>query len=145
MEYWRFQRQCLCADEVSYGNYNADIMILKENGYAHEIEIKCVKSDLCTLELRKQKHLDMTKPFYPNYFSFCVPEELLEEAEKIIKKLNPKYGLIVINPNLYPGICIIKSPSRLHDTLNIEKWKHKISYRLNSALIGYMKEKHKNV
>jgi hypothetical protein len=142
MEYWRFTRQLLCANEVGYGRYIADIIVRRKDNYIHEIEIKCLKSDLCGLELKKQKHLDMTKNYYPHYFSFAVPTELIEDAKKIIDKLNPKYGLIEIT-NDYCPITIRKSPQRLHDNLDyIEKWNHRITYRLNSNLIGYMKKIH---
>jgi hypothetical protein len=141
MEYWRFTRQCLCADEVRYGMYLADIIVLTKTNYIHEIEVKCTKQDLCSLELRKQKHLDMTKKNYPHYFSFAVPTELVEEAQKIIEQINPKYGLIEVWNS---SICIRKSPQRLHDNIeNLEKWKYKIIYRLCSALIGYMQQIHK--
>jgi hypothetical protein len=144
MEYWRFTRQCLCADEVGYGMNIADIIVLTKSNFIHEIEIKCAKSDLCSLELRKNKHSDMTKKWYPHYFSFAVPTELIEDAKLIIKKLNPKYGLIEITNN-YTPITIRKSPTRLHNNIESnEQWKHKIIYRLNSALIGYMKRTHIN-
>ena len=144
MEYWRFERQCLCADEVSYGRYLADVIILTKSNYIHEIEVKCVKGDLCILELKKDKHTDMTKKWYPHYFSFAVTTELIEDALKVIEQLNPKYGLIEINNKYYPPIIIRKSPSRLHNNIEeLEKWKHKIIYRLNSALIGYMQRTHK--
>jgi len=144
MEYWRFTRQCLCADEVGYGMNLADVIVLTKSNYIHEIEIKCAKGDLCGLELKKKKHLDMTKKWYPHYFSFAVPTELIEDALKIIEQLNPKYGLIEIT-GLYTPITIRKSPKRLHNNIEeLEKWKHKIVYRLNSALIGYMIRAHKN-
>lgn len=146
MEYYRFQRQCLCVDEVSYGSYLADIIVLTKANYIHEIEVKCAKSDLCSLELKKQKHLDMTKKYYPHYFSFAVPTELIEEAKIIINKLNTNYGLIEINTKLYPPIYIRQSAKRLHNDVNeLEKWKQKIQFRLNSALIGYMQRAHKKV
>jgi hypothetical protein len=143
MEYWRFKRQCLCADEVGYGYYQADVIVLTKSNFIHEIEVKCSKSDLCSLELKKNKHIDMTKKFYPHYFSFAVPTELVEDAIGIIEKLNPKYGLIEINSKLYPPIIKRKSAKRLHNNIdNLEEWKHKIIYRLNSALIGYMQRTH---
>lgn len=147
MEYWRFQRQCLCADEIHYGRYLADIIVLTQTNYIHEIEIKCSKQDLCSLELKKQKHNDMTKTYYPNYFSFAVPTPLIDDAKLIIEKINPKYGLIEINMLgfLSPTICIRKSPKQLHNNIqNLEKWKKKIIFRLSSALIGYMKRTHIN-
>ena len=143
MEYWRFTRQCLCADEVSYGQYIADIIVLTKLNFIYEIEIKCTKADLCSLEFRKDKHSDMTKSFYPHYFTFAVPTELCEEALKIIENTNSKYGLIEITNNYYAPITIRKSPARLHNNLeHLEQWKKKIVYRLNSALIGYMMRTH---
>ena len=142
MEYWRFTRQCLCADEVGYGRFIADIVVLTKKDYIHEIEVKVAKSDLCTLELKKTKHLNMTNKWFPHYFSFAVPTELIEEALKIISQLNPKYGLIEID-NSFNHLTIRKSPSRLHNNIErLPEWKQRIIYRLNSALIGYMKRVH---
>lgn len=141
MEYWRFNRQCLCADEVM----TSDIIIIRKDGLVHEIEVKCAKNDLCNLELKKSKHYNTDFRFCPHYFSFAVPTELVEDAKTIINKLNPKYGLIEINTKLYPPVCIRISPKKIHDydTSN-ELWKERVIYRLNSALIGYMKRTHLN-
>lgn len=153
MEYYRFTRQCICVDEVGYSGlwwgtrayqgYIADVIILTKSNYIHEIEVKCTKSDLCSLELKKEKHSNMTNEYYPHYFSFAVPSKLIEDAKIMITKLNPKYGLIEITSHLYPPITIRKKAQRLHHNQEqIESWKHKIIYRLNSALIGYMKRTH---
>lgn len=154
MEYWRFTRQCLCADEVgysglwgtkAYSGYIADIVVLTKTNFIHEIEVKCSKSDLCSLELKKGKHQNMCDKYYPHYFSFAVPTELIEEAKIIINKINPKYGLIELSNAPWNSVTIRKKACKLHDnTEQIEHWKHKIIYRLNSALIGYMKRIHKN-
>jgi hypothetical protein len=143
MEYWRFTRQCLCADEVNYGSSIADIIILNKSELIHEIEVKCTKYDLCSLELKKSKHTFRPTRYAPNYFSFAVPTELVEDALKIINKLNPKYGLIEITSDTYSPITIRQKAQKLHGNKeDIEDWKHKIIYRLNSALIGYMKRIH---
>lgn len=139
MEYWRFSRQCLCANEVRYDRYIADVIVLRKDNLIHEIEIKCCKSDLCSLEIKKQKHLNFYKKNYPHYFSFVVPTELVEDAVKIIAQLNPKYGLIEITNNYYSPITIRISPKKLHNnTENIDKWKHRIAFRLCSNLLSYM-------
>ena len=154
MEYYRFIRQCICVDEIgysglwgtkAYSGYIADIIVLTKTNFIHEIEVKCNKSDLCSLELKKGKHSDMSDEYYPHYFSFAVPTELIEEAKMVINKLNSKYGLIEITSNIYSPVTIRKKAQRLHNNIiHIEEWKHKIIYRLNSALIGYMKKIHKN-
>jgi len=143
MEYYRFTRQCLCADEVNYlwGRYIADILLLTKSNFVHEIEIKTNKSDLCCAELNKKKHINWNKD-YPNYFSFAVPISLKQDAEEIISKLNPKYGLILMDSN-YPRMIINKSAKRIHANQDkVEVWKNKIIFRNNSALIGYMKRTH---
>lgn len=145
MKYWRFDRQMISVDEISYGNYIADIIVLRKDGLVHEIEVKCSKSDLCTLELKKQKHLDMTKKFYPHYFSFAVPTELVEDAKKIIEQLNPRYGLIEIKKDVYEPIFILKSALQLHNHCEQNfRWREKVMYRLNSSLIGLMQILYQN-
>ncbi len=86
----------------------------------------------------------ITKKYYPHYFSFAVPTELIEDAKIIINKININYGLIEIRDKIFPTLCIRQSAKRLHDNVDdIERWKHKIQFRLNSALIGYMQRAHK--
>lgn len=144
LEYWRFQRQCLCADEVGYGAFLADVLVLNKSNYYHEIEIKTVKSDLCVAELNKSKH-ELWKPTYPNYFSFAVPTHLVEDARIMIQKINPNYGLIEIFENQKWGnpVCFRKSAKLLHTNRDkIECWKERIIMRNSSSLIGYMKRAH---
>lgn len=148
MEYWRFDRQCLCADEVDYGAFKADILVLTKSNFVHEIEIKISKSDLCIAELNKSKH-KLWNNHYPNYFSFAVPRFLLEDAKNVIQKLNPNYGLILINVpengTFINGITFEKSAKRIHSYKEkVEWWKDRIIYRNCSALISYMKRTHKN-
>ena len=142
----------MCANEVGYGMCLADIIVLKQNNYIHEIEIKTSKSDLCIAELRKKKHDENKNPHSrkPHYFSFAVPTDLIEDAKKIIEKLNPNYGLIEITNeffgyNTYP-VTTIKLPKLLHNDISqLDYWKEKISYRLCSDLIGHMKEAQKEI
>lgn len=137
MEYWRFTRQCLCADEV----HNADIIVLNKNNYIHEIEVKCCKSDLCNLELKKDKHFFPPNKYSPHYFSFAVPIQLMTEAEQVINKLNSKYGLILIDKALYNPVIIKKSAKILHTNNElIDLWEKRIIYRLSSSLISHMKK-----
>jgi hypothetical protein len=135
MYYWRCIRQLICADEVSYCQYIADVLVVKKEGYIHEIEVKTTKLDLCTAEFRKNKHNEWLEK-YPHYFSFAVPSDLIEEAKKIIEKVNHKYGLIEITDNFYYPIVIKKSALRLHDNLKYSnKWKEDITKRLCNAII----------
>lgn len=135
MYYWRCTRQCLCADEVNYGRFIADVIVVTKPGYILEIEVKTAKSDLCTAELSKHKHTEW-KEWYPHCFSFAVPTNLIEDAKKIIEKLNPKYGLIEITNDIWNPITIRKSPQRLHDNDKYAaKWHQRIVWRLGTALI----------
>lgn len=148
MYYWRCIRQLICADEVSYNQYIADVLVIKKEGYIHEIEVKTAKTDLCTTELRKKKHVEW-KEWYPHYFSFAVPSDLIEEAKKVIAKVNPKYGLIEITTDTYAPITIRKSALKLHDNLKYtNRWKEDITKRLCNAIIferrGRYGEEHSN-
>ena len=144
MYYWRCIRQCLCADEVNYGRFIADVIVVTKPGYILEIEVKTAKSDLCTAELSKHKHKEW-KEWYPHYFSFAVPSDLIEDAKKVIEKLNPKYGLIEITTDIWNPITIRKSPQRLHDNTKYDaRWHKMIVWRLGTALIYTRKRMYQN-
>lgn len=106
--YYRFRRNCVCADEVTFNNGLSDVVI--DNGKAAlEIEVKISRNDLCVAEFKKAKYAtDPGGPSWPNYtnqcppalikpnrFYFCVPETLCEDALEVIQKVNPKIGLII--------------------------------------------------
>jgi hypothetical protein len=105
INYFKYKRNMICADEVTVcGNYIADI--LADNGSkVYEIEIKTDVHDLTKNEInnKKQKHdmykksniINMDRSTYPNLFYFCVPENLLKEAEETVDKINPNYGIMI--------------------------------------------------
>ena len=100
LHYFRYKRQFICCDEVDYRfGGRADILVDTGTSFI-EVETKTSYNDLYN-EKNKIKHnlainhnsLIESKKLI-NYFYLCVPTELLEQAEKWILKVNPKYGLI---------------------------------------------------
>lgn len=141
LNYFRFNRGYACADEVLNGGFLSDIMIDSDT-WTMEIEIKISKHDLITGELKKttgwngtgkNKHEEWTID-RSNKFALCVPEYLIETAEKWIEETNPKYGLFVYMENEYFRNCNIwikKSARLLHNKYDI-KFKHIMLKRLSS-------------
>lgn len=99
LHYFRFIRNEICSTEYSYRKM--DIASITENKLLKEVEIKINLSDL-RADKKKRKHyiykkisIDYWKTIiYPNYFYFCVPTQLLNEAKNEINKINTSYGLI---------------------------------------------------
>ena len=137
----------MCADEVSFHWGRADVLC--DNGKAtYEIEVKTNKHDLFVNEIKKggfwkkhdkYKNLDW-KRLPPNYFMICVPEEMKELALEWIEKVNPKYGLILVENNVkfWPYhacdyIHIVRSAKKLHKEYRSKK--QNIGKRLSSAYI----------
>ena len=101
LEYFRFNRQWVCIDELRLADVVADT-----GKDIIEVEIKISKGDLVNKECRKTKHQfycvgQQYCGLHPNKFYFCVPESLVEFAMEMCLKLNPKYGVIAFNPYVF--------------------------------------------
>jgi hypothetical protein len=152
--YYRFKRQYVCVDECHscFGEI-ADILVdTKKHHY--EIEIKISKGDL-NAEKKKMKHKYSEDEKWTkrhnngaNKFYLCVPTDLIPYTKKWIQEINPKYGLIEFDINLYQKhidnkrgywldkyICIRKNASMLHKNYN-KHLSRNMSKRLSSALIN---------
>lgn len=148
MAYWRFRKQCICADEVGFGGGNSDILV-DTGKEVIDIECKISKSDL-KADLHKKKHEAYKIGFgkyisIPNKFYICVPTYLVEEAKKWTEEVNPKYGVIEFSEikfNDYQQysrcwdkmLYIVKKAKSLKEDYKSKK--EEISFRLCSALIN---------
>ncbi len=94
MEYYRFKRQFICAEEVFCCGV-ADILV-DTGTKIIEVEVKISKYDLIKGEAKKRKHNRIHKfsKWYPNQYYICVPTDLLEVAKEWVEKTNNKYGII---------------------------------------------------
>ena len=126
-------------------NYS-DFVIVNSKSFT-EIEIKIDKSDLKKDSL-KPKHKvyetgkDSRKYTTPNYFYFCVPKELKEEALKVSEKLNNKYGVIVCynDKNMGENLKIVKKAYKLHKNIPTQSLFIEIVKRMSSEIANlYLK------
>lgn len=117
----------------------ADI-IVDTGKFLIEIETKISKSDLVQGEKRKDKHEKYKTgnfKYVPNQFYICVPDTLIDVAEKWVSETNENYGILACRPGFYRqignNIVTIKRAKFLHEE-PIQDWqKRKIIRRLSSA------------
>jgi len=139
MYYFRFQRQWLCAPEVDFDGGRADILI--DTGEdIREVEIKISKSDLYNGESKKDKHRQGVKC---NKFYICVPDCLMDDAEKWVLQTEPNYGIILYQPH-YNSLVIRRSAKSLNRQYYPEIRK-KIEMRLSTMVYDFMNKQCKNI
>lgn len=154
LEYFRFKRQWICVDEFR----GADVIVDTGKDII-EVEVKVSKNDLVNGERKKQrKHQSYKIVNYnrncPNKFYFCVPQTLLDSAQKVCEELNPKYGIIIFdiesfNRHIQLGyglfhcdyICMAQTAKRLHETYG--KLQEAIAKRTSSKIISLMENNFK--
>ena len=114
MEYFRFKRQFICAEEV-FCQGMADILVDTGSSII-EVEVKISKSDLIHGEAKKPKHNRISK-YSPNLFYVCVPTDLIQIGKEWVNKVNKKYGII----EYYNGcrVITIKRAGKLHKEYSI--------------------------
>jgi len=158
---------CIVANEVTYGTgYIADVIIINKEKKVIEIETKVSKNDLVKLERKKEskhnsqlkegitpvkyyyafgkKTIDSEKSisdYVPDYFYFCVPSNLVVEAIKFCKEVNPKYGVMEFKENeknIYKSLIIKRKAVNLLDSCNKEKqyiyFKERVLNRLSNEI-----------
>jgi hypothetical protein len=152
LEYFRFERQWVAVDEFLQADVVADT-----GKKVIEVEVKVAKYDLCHAEKRKPKHHAYRDGrqygCHPNEFYFCVPDTLQADAEKVIEKLNPKYGLILFYDQhllsrlergagagmLADYLSVVKRAKKLH-TGYPEKQVTRIAKRCSAKNITFMQQ-----
>ncbi|KKN77614.1 hypothetical protein LCGC14_0358890 [marine sediment metagenome] len=157
MQYYRFNKQCMCVDECK----GADILADTGSEFI-EVEVKITKSDLMREKKKKRNKHHRFKTadrgswnqwYLPNRFLFCVPEKLSKFALDYVSELNSNYGVIIFNTELYLQaiqtdcvywqqynyfLTVVKSAKKLHNDYNKElKWN--IAMRTSAKIISLMK------
>jgi hypothetical protein len=124
LKYWVENRHMAAATEVSYGIGHftvADVLAVDTNKMnIYEVEIKRSISDLKKEKKKRWKHenaLAGKEDEKPNFFYFCLPEELLCKGKAFIETEYPKYGIMTVSEN--GDIVIIKRAKRLIDIKSI--------------------------
>jgi len=140
-----FSSKFVCSEGIN----NADINAINDKNLV-EVEIKTSKSDFLKefdkkSKIKKLKHSRYNKKLtyknyvIPNYFYFCVPEDLKQFVETYLKENGyTSYGILVIKEkrifNHKSHIEVYKKAKRLHTkppTLNIF---YKIGKRVESEM-----------
>lgn len=158
LQYFRFKRGWVCVDEFR----GADI-IVDTGKEIIEVEVKMTRSDLISGERRKKSKHWAYKMGYsymrnrPNKFIFCVPSRLVKIALSWSKELNPKYGVMSFDVNLFNkwneiGVfgkrgtqhfdCLVyrRSAKPLHDGYD-NKLRYAIAKRASSKLTGLLEKR----
>lgn len=134
MAWLRFGKQVplLCTEA---GRWNADVLGIRSDGLAIEVEIKRSLSDLRAEFRNKQnKHWHYANPgrketlfgmdsdrWTPNYFYFYVPESLKEAAVKLAEEKAPYAGVAYLAfasrgaKSLGHSTYVAKKAKRIHD------------------------------
>jgi hypothetical protein len=103
----------------------------------HEVEIKVSWTDFLN-EFKKPKHEQYKTSFFsPNYYSFMIPEELLESVSEKLK--DSPYGIFIYRnrTNYKPldNVKKIKPAQALHDRKASNKVKYEILRRMGNEVI----------
>jgi len=101
--------------------YEADLVVVRESGYAVEVEIKVSRADL--IKDKQKRHYHDCKKFKELYFA--IPEKLLKD----IKHIPERAGILVIEyKNLHyrarlerPAIAIKTEPLSLEDMYKLAR------------------------
>ena len=104
--------------------WESDFLLKTKAGYWYEVEVKISSSDFKNDRKNKPEKFDILEGrksgLRPNYFSYCVPDLLLDKVSDII----PSYaGICIVNSHGH--IVHIRMPHQLHgdkisdDSLNL--------------------------
>lgn len=141
MSYFRFTRGFPCVDEVwgGIGNEICDVLVQSDKGF-YDIEIKISKSDLWHGEAKKNKHIWyknlLKKKRGPNYFYICVPDYLLEEAEKWVTETNTKYGILVFNVSNWKQMYPLGNIRKIQEFIYMSKRPQRLQTDIDQKLYG---------
>ena len=107
-------------------SWESDFLLKTKSGYWYEVEVKISRSDFKNDRKKKPEKYDILEGsksgLRPNYFSYCVPEHLLDKVEDLI----PYYaGICTVDD--YGNVRFSRSPNMIHsekisdDMLNLTK------------------------
>jgi len=146
------------------GGFSADVIATNGNTLLYEVEVKVsiadFRADFTGGHTKKRKHaiysgdeglhyfgVKLELPRYeqcwiPNMMYYAVPQELKEQALKVLEKKNPKYGLIAVRPFnstkfISPDVAyVVKRAKKIH-TRPVEKQvMHSLAARASSAYVN---------
>lgn len=107
-------------------SWESDFLLKTKAGYWYEVEVKISRSDFKNNRKNKPEKYDIIEGrksgLRPNYFSYCVPEHLLDKVEDLIP---PYSGICTVDS--HGNVRASRSPNMLHsdkisdDMLNLTK------------------------
>ena len=93
--------------------WESDFLLKTKAGYWYEVEVKISRSDFKNDRKHKPEKYDILEGrkggLRPNYFSYCVPEHLLDKVADLVP---PYAGIIKVDS--YGRVCIVRMPHPLH-------------------------------
>lgn len=93
--------------------WESDFLLKTKAGYWYEVEVKISRSDFKADRKHKPEKYDILEGrrqgLRPNYFSYCVPEDLLDKVADLI----PDYAGIV-KVTSWGTVQIVRCPRQLH-------------------------------
>lgn len=144
--YWRMERSLnVFGMEVStYGNKKSDFMA-GNSDFIVECEVKTNHQDLIRDLRRKEeahKKYKNKEPLTPNYYYFAGEHHLYDSMRDAIQRVNPMYGIILINldaEEVKEKVIVKKRASKLTDAVSEQLYQN-ILLRQSSMLYNYMAE-----
>jgi hypothetical protein len=130
-------RKCLIVPNVSYGFkiHEIDLLVVRNSGYAIEVEIKRTIQDLKKDFTKKHNHVDKKNRICELYYA--IPLELLEKSLPLIPE---NAGIITCNlykdykKRLIPKAKIYRKAKRIPNVVPLTK-----DERYNIARLGVMR------
>ena len=94
-------------------SWESDFLLKTKAGYWYEVEVKISRADFKNDRKHKSEKYDIlegrTEGLKPNYFSYCVPKELLDKVRDLI----PDYaGICTVDD--HGQILLVRCPDQLH-------------------------------
>lgn len=94
-------------------SWESDFLLKTKAGYWYEVEVKISRADFKNEQKNKQEKFDILEGrkegLRPNYFSYCVPEYLLDKVRDLI----PDYAGIV-SVSDHGTVLSLRAPFALH-------------------------------
>lgn len=139
MNYFKFQRQFLCASEVPlYYGIEDVVAMSKDKKVSYTIEVKCSFSDYkADFKNKASKHMLYKKGRgVTNYFYFACLKPLADRIKPLLPK---QYGLILVENNLH---CkIIKRATKFDKTVQgVDSVMSTLVNRMNNELITVLEK-----
>ena len=118
--------------------WESDYLAQTRSGYWYEVEIKISLADFKNDFGKAEKHRVLAYGYNrprPHYFSYCVPQSLVEKVEGLV----PSYaGLYAVDE--YGQLILVKAPPKLHT----EKYTDEQLKLAEKFYYNWVEEKRKN-